>query len=158
MREWYAKLPFALVALGLAGLGISSYLVLTHYGKKPIACAGVGECNYVNSSEYASVGGVPVSLLGLGMYVCLTVAAVYWSSRPQDETRMVAYWGLALAGAAYAGYLTYVELEILHAICVWCVASAVVLTLSLLLSTAALFLVPENADVDVQPRRRRRPA
>jgi uncharacterized membrane protein len=82
------------------------------------------------------------------MYLALTAAALFWALRPGSETRMVAYWGMALAGAGYAGYLTYVELEILHAICVWCVASATVLTLSLLLATLALFLVPSHQGGD----------
>lgn len=129
--------------LGLAGLAISGYLVATHYGKQPIACAGVGDCEYVNSSKYASIGGVPVSLLGIGMYASLTAAALYWSRSAFSDKRMVAYWALALSGAGYAAYLTYVELDILHAICVWCVTSACVLTVSLALSTAALLWLPQ---------------
>jgi uncharacterized membrane protein len=66
---------------------------------------------------------------------------------------MVLYWGLALSGAGYAAYLTYVELEVLHAICVWCVASATILGTSLLLATAALVLTPETAATTI-----RRPA
>lgn len=145
----YRKLPYLFVALGVLGLGVSGYLVATHYGKHPIVCGGVGDCNYVNSSEYASIGGIPVSLLGFGMYVMLTAAAVFWTMRPSDERRMVGYWGLALAGAGYAGYLTYVELDILHAICVWCVTSATILTISLALATVALFVTPSDESDEV---------
>ncbi len=69
--EGYRKLPYLLVLLAGAGLSISLYLAVTHYGKKPIACGGIGQCDYVNSSEYASVGGIPVSLLGVGLYAAL---------------------------------------------------------------------------------------
>jgi uncharacterized membrane protein len=136
-----------LIALALGGLAISLYLVTTHYGDKPIACAGVGDCEAVNSSAYASIGGVPVSLLGVGLYASLAALACFWAFDPSDDRRMVAYWGLALSGAGYAAYLTYVELEVLHAICVWCVASASVLGTSLALATAALFFTPETATV-----------
>ena len=137
-------LPLLLAGLALFGLGISGYLTATHYADKPIVCAGLGQCEYVNSSAYASVAGVPVSLMGILAYAGLLAAALLWLSRPGSESWPVMYWGMALAGAGYAGYLTYVELEILHAICVWCVVSAVVLTTSLLLSTAyLLFGSPE---------------
>jgi uncharacterized membrane protein len=142
----YRRLPQLLVALGIVGLAISVYLVITHYGKEPIQCGGVGDCNYVNSSEYASVAGIPVSLLGVAMYVGLIAAAAFWSRRPADEKRMIAYWALALSGAGYAAYLTYVELAVLHAICVYCVVSAAVLTTSLAVSTAALFLIPPQPE------------
>lgn len=133
-------LPLGLSGLAVLGLGISTYLTLTHYARKSIVCAGLGECDYVNSSQYASVAGIPVSVLGILMYAGLLAAALAWAWRHQSEALPVVYWGMALAGAGYAGYLTYVELGILHAICVWCVASATVLAVSLVVSTAALLL------------------
>jgi len=143
LERGYRGLPIVLAALSIVGLGISVYLASSHYGKKPIECGGLGECDYVNSSEYASVAGVPVSVLGVALYAALTLSAVLWSRAPTDERRLALYWGLALSGAGYAAYLTYLELAVLHAICVWCVASAIVLAASLLIATAALFLVPE---------------
>lgn len=144
MRERWRLLPLFLAFLGIVGLGISTYLTAAHFGDKPIACGGVGECDYVNASPYASIGGVPVSLLGAGLYLALIVSALLWSHAPFDERRMVAYWGLSLSGAGYAAYLTYVELWVIDAICLWCVASAVVLLLSLSLATAALLLLPSS--------------
>ncbi len=130
--------PYLLLALASAGLLISLYLVTTHYGDQPIACGGVGDCEAVNSSEYASVGGIPVSLLGVGLYSSLVLAATLWIRDPSDDRRVIAFWGLSLSGAGYAAYLTYVELSILHAICVWCVTSAAILITSLGLSSAAI--------------------
>jgi uncharacterized membrane protein len=147
-------LPRILVALGIAGLVVSSYLVATHYGDQPIECGGVGDCNYVNSSEYASIGGIPVSLLGVAMYIGLIAASAFWSLKPADDKRMIAYWGLALSGAGYAAYLTYVELAILHAICVYCVVSAGILAGSLVLSTWALLATPPTPEEPVVRSRR----
>src|SRR5690606_19694249 len=101
---------------------------------------------YVNSSEYASVGGVPVSALGAALYLAMTLTAVAWAARRDVEWLPVAYWGLALAGAGYAAYLTYVELAVLHAICVWCVTSAVLLAVSLVLGTIAVLHEPGTRD------------
>jgi uncharacterized membrane protein len=131
-------LPAAFLALALFGLGISIYLTATHYADKTIVCGGLGQCDYVNSSEYAEVAGIPVSVLGILAYAGLVAAAGVWLVRPRSDFWPVVYWGMALAGAGYAGYLTYVELAILHAVCVWCVVSATILTISLVLSTATL--------------------
>jgi len=137
-------LPYVLLLLAGAGLLISIYLVTTHYGHQPIACGGVGDCEAVNSSEYAKIGGIPVSLLGVGLYGSLFVTALAWIKGPSDDKRMVAFWGLSLSGAGYAAYLTYVELTILDAICIWCVTSATILTMSFIVASAAVFLQPED--------------
>jgi uncharacterized membrane protein len=137
-------LPLLLAGLALAGLSISTYLTITHWGGTPIACAGVGDCEYVNSSPYATLAGLPVSGLGATLYAGLLASAFVWWLRPGDVRPQVAYWGTALAGFGYAGYLTYVELYVLDAVCVWCMTSAALLTLSLALSTLALLQAPSE--------------
>jgi uncharacterized membrane protein len=107
----------------------------------------------VNSSEYASVGGVPVSGLGTLLYLTMALTAIAWSRRAEVDWLPIAYWGLALAGAGYTAYLTYVELWVLHAICVWCVTSAVLLTLSLVLASIAVFVEPGVEDDEAAPAR-----
>ena len=75
----HRAIPFVLALLGLAGFGIGSYLTIAHWGHQPIACGGVGDCGYVNSSEYATVGGVPVSGLGALLYLAMTGTAIAWA-------------------------------------------------------------------------------
>ena len=148
------KIPWVLVVLGAAGVAIGSYLTVAHWGDQPIECGGVGDCGYVNSSEYASVGGVPVSGLGALMYLSMTLTALAWLRLRHIDWLPIAYWGLALAGAGYAAYLTYVELEILQAICVWCVTSAIILAISLLLASIAVFAsADEEQEEAVLPRK-----
>jgi len=142
----FRTIPFVLVALGLAGFAIGAYLTAAHWGDQPIECAGVGDCGYVNSSEYASVGGVPVSALGAVLYLAMTLTALAWALRRDVDWLPVAYWGLALAGAGYAAYLTYVEVAVLRAICVWCVTSAVLLAVSLLIATVAVLRDPAGIE------------
>ena len=139
------RLPLLLAAMALAGLGISGYLTIAHWGKTPIVCAAVGDCEFVNASAYATLGGLPVSGLGALAYVGLTAAAVAWWVRRDDERLPILYWGVALAGFGYAAYLTYIELFVLKAVCVWCMTSAALLTVSLILSTMAL--LRESADL-----------
>ncbi len=154
----WRRLPVALAVLAVAGIGISSYLTYTHYFNKEVVCGLGGQCEYVQNSNYASVGSVPLALLGIFMYGGLLLAAVYWALDVLDDRRPVLYWGLALTGTGYAAYLTYVELEVLHAICVWCVASACVLTTGLVLSTAGLLWPYEEPDELEVVRSMRQPA
>jgi uncharacterized membrane protein len=126
-------------ALALVGAGIAVYLTITHYGDQPIACNGVGDCDYVNSSEYASLMGLPVALIGAGAYATMLVASAgAWLRR--DATLLLAAWGVALASFAFSMYLTYIELWVLDAICVYCVASAIVATGLFVVLSAAVWL------------------
>jgi len=129
--------PALLLALAVVGLGISSYLTYTHWADASVACGGFGSCDVVNNSEYAEVAGIPVAFLGALCYLALIASALAWLWwRPSGPAWPVMFfWGLSLVGTLYSAYLTYVELFVLEAICVYCVASAAVILASLLVST-----------------------
>jgi len=152
--------PAALISLSAAGFAVSAYLTAAHFGGPPLTCAGIGGCDIVNSSRYAYFAGVPVALLGALLYVTLMGIAAAWAIRGWDERLVTAFWGLALAGALYAVYLTYVEIAIIDAVCVWCLTSAVIVSLCLALSSWALISAPSQdaASVQVSERSRRRRA
>lgn len=125
----------AVAVLAAAGALISGYLTYTHYAHQPVVCAGLGSCATVQSSEYAELVGVPVALLGLGMYIVIGVLALL-AHRP--EWPALAAFGIALCGTLYSGYLTWIELAVLDAICLWCVASAAVIATAMVLAGVAL--------------------
>jgi uncharacterized membrane protein len=123
------------VMLGLAiiGLGVASYLTYVHYaGFGALVCAGGhaghSSCQTVQSSVWSKVGGVSVALLGLIGYVFIVGSLL---APDREETRL-ATLGLTLIGFGFSAYLTYRELFSIHAICEWCVSSAVILTLLLI--------------------------
>jgi uncharacterized membrane protein len=122
-------------ALVLLGIGIAGYLTWVHYaGLSPLCVGGGGGCERVQTSSYAKVVGVPVALLGLIGYV--SIAATLLVDRPAWRLAGAA---LALAGLCFSLYLTYLELAVIDAICQWCVASAVVMTLlAIVLTVRAL--------------------
>jgi uncharacterized membrane protein len=117
--------------LALAGAGVAAYLTSVHYDRRLLVC-GVGDCETVQQSRFAEVGGIPVAVLGLGMYLAIAALALLRWRRPETAaTATMAAFALALAGAIFAAYLTYVEIWVIDAICQWCVASAL-LTLGIL--------------------------
>ncbi len=115
------------LALAALGVGVATYLTVVHYAHQPIACNGIGDCEYVNSSEYAKVAGVPVALMGVVSYAAL--AALIATAWLRDSvTMLIVAWMLALASFAFSMYLTWIELEVLEAICIYCVVSAITMT------------------------------
>ncbi len=88
----------------------------------------------MQSSQYSEVAGVPVALLGLGMYAALLVLIGVRRFASAPPSLAVAWtFALALSGTLYSAYLTYLELFVIEAICAWCVASAAIVTAMLLL-------------------------
>ncbi len=124
-RRWSA---LATPVLSLLGMLVAGYLTWVHWFPASLYCAGVGDCETVNSSSYAQVAGVPVALLGFGMYAALFGLSAY-RIRANTAWGLQAIFGISLAGVLYSAYLTYIELAVLRAICVWCVVSAVIITL-----------------------------
>jgi uncharacterized membrane protein len=138
------------IAIGLlATLGSidSLYLTWTKIGGAYAACAGVGDCEAVNASIYSEIAGVPVAALGLAMYALIVVLVWLEARIPAlKEKLQMAVFGLALAGLVYSGWLTYVAIEILEAVCPYCVFSAVLI--SSIFALSVISLVQEFARTD----------
>jgi uncharacterized membrane protein len=127
------------VALAVIGLGVAGYLTYVHYeGIKPVCGLG-GDCEKVQTSAWAELAGVPVALLGLIGYAAILVTLFI-----EREEALVAGALIALVGFGFSAYLTYRELFSIDAICPWCVASAVIMTLLAIVMTARLLRVPSD--------------
>ena len=112
-----------MTVLAAAGLAVAAYLTAVRLLGEAPACGPVRGCDTVAASEYATILGVPVALLGLGFSFVLTALAAAWWRRG-DRRALHAAYGLGLLGVAMVGYLTYLELFVIEAICIWCVTYA----------------------------------
>jgi uncharacterized membrane protein len=132
------RLQIAIVVLCLLGIGDAGYLTYIHYAGIKVTClSGGGGCEKVQASQYAKLDGVPVSLLGLIGYI-----SILGSLLLGGELGRAGAFGVALIGFGFSMYLTYRELFTIHAICQWCVGSAVFMT-ALAVVTAVRFLGDE---------------
>jgi uncharacterized membrane protein len=131
-----------MTVLAVIGLGVAAYLTYIHYAGINPACTAGQSCIKVQTSVWSKVGGVPVALLGLIGYVGILGTLL---APDREETRL-ATLGLSLIGVAFSAYLTYRELFSIHAICEWCVSSAVILTL-LLIGAVARYLIGAPLDI-----------
>jgi len=122
---------WAPVALSLFGIFVSGYLSAKRLTGGSLACSRWAQCDTVNNSVYAKISGVPVAFIGLAGYLVLlglAVAALQtWG--PTHRRLLTISFILALGGVGFSAYLTYLELFVIEAICVWCVASAIVILL-----------------------------
>lgn len=123
--------------LALTAAGIALYLAIVKLTGGTPACGVLAGCDTVNSSEYAVVLGIPVALLGAGASILTTIAAVAWWRGASRRWLLVAYV-VGLAALPFLAYLTYLELFVIHAICIWCVAYAVMVVAGWLVAAAAL--------------------
>jgi uncharacterized membrane protein len=124
-------LRIVLIALTVLGVALASYLTYVHYAEiKPLCTAG-NTCIKVQSSIYSKLAGVPVALIGLIGYVAILGSLLV----PENETSRLATMALTLVGFGFSAYLTYRELFSIHAICEWCVGSAVCMTVLVVLTS-----------------------
>lgn len=132
------KLTLAIAALILLGIGVAGYLTYAHYADiDPVCAGGSGGCHIVQASDYAELFGIPVAMIGLGGYLALAASLFV----PGEAGRALGM-ALALVGAGFSLYLTYLELYVIDAICQWCVASAVIMVLLAALTTARMLRGP----------------
>jgi uncharacterized membrane protein len=122
------SLRIALAGVALAGLGVAGYLTSVRLAGHAPVCVVGGGCRTVQESDYAELAGIPVAVLGLVGYASLLVAALL----PGQLGRAVGLF-TALVSFGFSAWLTFAELFIIEAVCAWCVTSAALVTLALVL-------------------------
>jgi len=134
----------AAIVVAVIGLGIATYLTIVHYTGGVSVCAIAHGCETVQKSDYSKLAGVPVALLGMLGYVGILAALI----RDDERSREVAAF-ISILGFGFSAWLTYTEVALINAICVWCVASAICMTILAALNVSRVLTVspPELARV-----------
>lgn len=136
----------ALILLALVGIAIAGYLTYVHARGFDPACT-FGGCERVQNSQWARLAGVPVPYIGLFGYVSILVGLLV-----RGELARLAVAAMTYIGFAFSMYLTYREIFDIRAICQWCVASAVTMTLLAILATIRVLTVHDEVHDDVADR------
>ena len=133
------NLRLALLLVSSIGIGVSVYLTYVHYQPAALICTAGGGCETVQDSKYAVLAGIPLAVLGLSAWIT-ALALTIWNS---DLARTLTA-ALALVAVAFVGYLVILQLFVIDAICVWCMANDVVLVP--LLAVLALLRLRTSSD------------
>ena len=136
-RPW---LKWLSLLLALAGTADAVYLTYSHVSGVATVCPEVAsafKCDLVQNSYYSTIAGFPIVFLGLGGYLAI-LAVLLLDGRVPFFTRRGALlvFGLTLVGFLYSGFLTATEAFTLHAWCMWCLGSAIIMTCLFVLSAA----------------------
>ncbi len=131
-REGNLRRLIAFVAA--LGIGVATYITIADSGGGAPAClAGGSGCQTVADSTYSHIAGVNIAVFGIVGYVVLLASAFF----ANDAARFAGF-ATALGGFGFSVYLTYLELFKIEAICQWCVASAMLMTILFLLNATRL--------------------
>jgi uncharacterized membrane protein len=137
LREFKGWWDIAIPILSIIGLGASIYLTYVEVTHTRALCGPVGDCNAVQSSPYAKLFGViPIGLMGAFGYIAILITWLWRRFRTDSLSKIAGpvMYGMALFGTLFSIYLTYLELFVIHAVCIWCLASAVIITALMLLN------------------------
>jgi uncharacterized membrane protein len=132
------RLFAAIAVLAVLGIAVSSVSLQHHYAKSKTSYCDFGEsfnCDLVNRSQYSSIAGIPVALIGIAGYLALMALATFYREKAETPGMLVL---ASVGGLAFALYLTYVEGFILQAWCILCLTSLSTIFLITVLSVVLL--------------------
>jgi len=140
-RRPYAALMVAFAVVGIIAAGYLTWVKLA--GGVPV-CGPIRGCETVQESSYSELFGVPIAVFGLGMSSVILVAAIGWW-RSGDRRLLYVPYALGLLGLFTVAYLTFLEIFVIHAICVWCVTFGASVVLGWIVSAVAVARAPGTA-------------
>lgn len=124
----------AIAFVAALGVGVATYIAISESnGGSPVCLAGGTGCRTVAESSYSHVAGVNIAIFGAIGYLLLLATAFF----ANDLARFGGFV-VSLGGFGYSVFLTYIEIFKIEAICQWCVASAVLMTILFLLDATRL--------------------
>lgn len=119
-----------MIGFSTIGLGLSSYAFLHNRGFVSGSLCTINatiNCDIVNKGPFSEFFGVPVALIGFIGFLFLLVGSILKQKAPNDRSLTLFLFGIACAGFGFSVYLTSIEATILHAWCLVCVSSQLVM-------------------------------
>lgn len=122
----------------IIGMVVASYLTYTELTQSEVFCGGISHCTAVQNSPYSKILGViSVGEFGILGYCCIGLAWLIHrlSQGLRKEIAAIAMFGFAIFGVSFSIYLTFLEPFVIGATCLWCLTSAIIMGLTLPLTT-----------------------
>jgi vitamin-K-epoxide reductase (warfarin-sensitive) len=131
------NLMAAIALFAIAGVAVSSVSLYEHFATSTSSFCNFSDsfnCDLVNRSQYSTVLGMPVALIGIVGYLVLTILATVYRNLPQTPALLLI---ASVIGLGFALYLAYVEKFLLGVWCFLCLTSLVLICIEVMLSTIA---------------------
>lgn len=126
-----------MTVLSLLALAVAGYLTWVKLAGTTPACAILSGCETVEQSRYAEFLGVPVAGFGMIGAAAMLVGSIVWWRRADRRGLWLAY-AVGLVSLPIIGWLTYVEVAVLHAVCIWCVTYAALVIVAWVVSIVGI--------------------
>ena len=135
VTEWF---KWSIPILVIGGLAVAGYFTFTESSGAQVICGPAKGCAEVQNSKYAILFGIiPMGMFGLAGYVAILAGWLLWQYGPVCLKKIgtLSIWGFCIFGVIFSVYLTFLEPFVIGASCMWCITSAVLMTILLLVST-----------------------
>jgi uncharacterized membrane protein len=136
MEKWLYR---ASVALVIVGLLVSIYMTIYKVSGNEGMCLGSGDCSTVNASRFSEVNGIPVAAIGIFGYAAILAVHLFENRNAfLAQNGALLIFGMSLTGFLFTLWLIYVEIVLLQALCPFCVASQIAMTLIFVIAIVRL--------------------
>jgi len=105
------------------GLMDASYLAAKHYTGTIPPCAIVKGCEVVTTSQYATIGGISVALLGAIYYLAVLVISIAIIDTKSDRLKKFLA-RFSVIGLLASIWFISLQLFVIKALCLYCLVSA----------------------------------
>lgn len=121
---------WSLGILSFLGFVDATYLTVNHYLALAVPCSLTHGCDTVLTSVYATIGFMPVALIGMLYYLLIFGVVLYIFTSDAVPMRLLQVLA-GITGIAFLSscYLLYLQIFVIHAICEYCLGSAIISTL-----------------------------
>lgn len=131
------RLMLVIALVAVLGAVVSAVSLYHHFGSSKTSFCDLGQafnCDLVNRSQYSTMAGIPVALIGIVGYSLIVALATIYREKAETPFMLLA---ASLIGLGFALYLTYIEARVLHAWCILCLSSLTAILIITLLSATA---------------------
>lgn len=123
----------------LIGLIDATYLTAENIKHNAVNCSAlpssISQCDLVTASSYASIGPIPVALLGIIFYSAIFILAI--------EKQYQSLFIVAAIGFTASIYFFLIQAFVLKAFCAYCLVSAAISTIIFVIS---LIMIKSKTD------------
>ena len=116
-----------IIILAFLGIADSAYLAQSEIGNTPLICnvENLSSCNIVAASQYSRISGIPIAEFGVaffGLIFILAALEIVLFNRLLRRILQV----VSLIGIIASIYFSFLEIFVIHAFCIYCIASALI--------------------------------
>lgn len=137
------------VILSLVGFIDASYLTYSHYADVgEVSCGLTGGCSTVLTSDFATITGIPLALIGAAYYIVIfMLAGLFIANHNKLLPKLLkVFSGI---GVIFSAFLIHVQAVILESWCQYCLLSAVITTVVFILSLIGYIASKKDTSLDL---------